>query len=320
MQRLFFEKQIDLKHTLKELVSISVNENLSYLDDPLGRRAKGTLDISGEYVNERARKRFTDAIEIDILAPFERMEKTAEFRLEIQDFDYHIQNGDLQLEIQVLAHGVLEKTERRIVVDEMSEDEKVLLEEIQNMVSKQELIEAMEENLESENNAEESEPTEELSLCTASLSDVEEKPKLDENIEMQEERAEEMIAEESKEEQVLHKEDVFDTVDAATAEINEIEPLAEIETLADDGVSAELVADSNIPMGSAYVEESEDIDVEDLFDDDSMDYVTYPIYIVKKQDSYESIAQKYQVDTQQLMDYNHRIELSDALLLMIPPR
>lgn len=263
MQRLYFEKQIDLNHGLKELVSIYVDEKLSYLDDERGKRAKGVLEISGEYLRTASKERFNDTIEIDVLAPFERLEENTTFCLEVQDFDYHIQNGDLHLEIQVLAHGVGEEQERHIVVDTEMEDEQALLEEIQSIVSKQALVESIETELEAK---------------VPKTDDLEQKPEAINREPLENKRVEDEMLEE------LPKQELG-IVQAEPMEVHD-----------------------------------ENIDVEDLFDDDLMAFVTYPIYVVKEKDSYETIAERYHVETKALMDYNQHIALTAHQLLIIPPK
>lgn len=229
MQRLFFKKLIDLNHHLQELTAIQVNENLAYLDDPAGKRAIGSLEISGEYLRLATKERFNDQIDIDVLAPFDRLEDNEEFHLAIQDYDYHIQNGNLEVEIQVLAYGVGEKKERHIEVVEPSVNEQEMLKEIQNIVDTN-VISPKEEN---------------ISLNRA--------------------------------------EDILDSE-------------------GDESLAVEAV------------------DMEDLFDDEDLSYVTYPIYVVKKEDTYASIAKKYGVDEQQLRAFNHDVDLTDHQLLSIPPK
>lgn len=274
MQRLFFEKQIDLNHALQELISISVNENLAYQDDQEGKRAIGTLEISGEYLRLASKERFNDQIEIDVLAPFDRLEEQESFYLEVHDFDYHIQNGDLHLEIQVLAHGVGEKKERHIVVSEPEDDEMAVLEQIRQLVTTQ--------------NTSDQETTEESFETSVKLIN------------------EVSIDAEIHEEPAVEQETI----------ISEQRPTDPIKV---DQVQDILQTDSEQSLVQDW-QESESIDVDDLFDDDEMAFVTYPIYIVQAGDTYEQIARKYQVDEERLRSFNQSIPLTNRLPLMIPPQ
>lgn len=320
MQRLFFEKQIDLNHALQELISISVNENLAYQDDDEGKRAVGTLEINGDYVCDGKKNRFNDQIEIDVLAPFDRLEEEGSFYLEVQDFDYHIQSGNLSLEIQVIAHGVGKKKERHIVVDGPNEDEQAVLEELQNIISKQELVDCIEEQLKPDDTQENEE--------VAVLEDKESEEIVEEEIKREDVDDVEII-ENAKDSVEAEQIEVLEPVIEKTEDVDKIEERPQenekqtvLSTVGSDAV--EEIEDTNpnetdLPMVQDW-QENDSVDVEDLFDDDAMAFVTYPIYIVKQGDTYQGIADRYGMDKETLMDYNHRINLKAHQLLVIPPR
>lgn len=326
MQRLYFEKQIDLDHALQELVSISVNENLKYLDDIEGKKAIGNLEITGEYLTTTAKQQFHDAIEMDILAPFDRLEENENFRLEIIDFDYHIQNGDINIEIQVAAYGVGEKKERHIVVAEPIDDEASLLEEIQNLVAKQELIDSIEESLNSFEDAtsDEIDTEETLNSFEATTNEVD----VIENVESEDEKIEpELLVEEARlEENTIEEvEKEVPQLEKNTISEDEEESIVAKEVVVEETVIEEVTDTTSIPLEQEdelddIWHENENVDVEDLFDDDMMAFVTYPIYVVKENDSYEAIANHYNLDSDTLMAYNHHVALTPHQLLIIPPQ
>ena len=144
MERLLFQKTIDLNHQLQELISLNVKDHLNYTISKEGKRAQGTLDIEGEYYYEKERKKFTDLIEIDLLAPFNRLDHNEEFCVMVEDYDYHIASGNVSLDIHVNAYGVLKKEDRHIYVD----DDLDLYEEIKELTRKEELVEVIEAKLE----------------------------------------------------------------------------------------------------------------------------------------------------------------------------
>ena len=49
MQKIYFEKWIDLNHQLNELLSLSVDESINYKIESVGVRAVGSLIVKGEY-------------------------------------------------------------------------------------------------------------------------------------------------------------------------------------------------------------------------------------------------------------------------------
>lgn len=224
MERLLFQKTIDLNHQLQELLSVNVKENLNYTLDKEGKRAAGTLNIDGDYLFNKQKKHFEDLIEIDILAPFQRLDEKEDFYVEIQDYDYHITSGNLSLDIHVNAYGVSKKEDRHILID----DEQARYEEIKELLPKQELIETIE-------------------MVMTSKEDV---------LEAQ-----------------GHMENDFQTQDSCV----------------DD----------------------------DIFDDDTTSYVSYPFYIVKKEDTYQSIAQNYMMDEAMLRFLNNDQPLDKECIIRL---
>ena len=89
MERLLFQKNINLEYPLQELVSINVKECLNYSTDDKGKRAVGTLNVEGDYLYKKQKYHFEDMIEIDILAPFERLSETEDFYVEIDDYEVY---------------------------------------------------------------------------------------------------------------------------------------------------------------------------------------------------------------------------------------
>ena len=145
MERLLFQKNINLEYPLQELVSINVKECLNYSTDDKGKRAVGTLNVEGDYLYKKQKYHFEDMIEIDILAPFERLSETEDFYVEIDDYDYHVSFGQLSLDIHINAYGVLKKEDRYIVVD----DEQERYEEIKAVMQQDEVIDVVMENTKS---------------------------------------------------------------------------------------------------------------------------------------------------------------------------
>jgi len=224
MERLLFQKTIDLNHQLQELISVSVKDNLNYTLDKEGKRAVGTLNIEGDYLFNKQKQHFEDLIEIDILAPHERLDTLEDFSVEIQDYDYHITSGNLSLDIHVNAYGVLKKEDRHILID----DEQERYEEIQDVLQKKELIEEIEKVL-------------------STKSDV---------------------------------------------------------------------LESSGKMENIYKVQEGHVD-EDLLDDEMNSYVNYPFYVVKKDDTYSSIANLYQLDETTLRSINSQQPLKKEWLIRL---
>ncbi len=141
MQKIYFKKLVDVHHQLKELVSISVDESISYKMETQGMRAVGSIMINGEYKNQDSKQSFHESIDLDILALFEKITDKRDFHVKVEDFDYTLSDGNLSLIIQACIYGVLDDEDRIIETtlprEEKSDDDVAL--EIENLLREEEV-------------------------------------------------------------------------------------------------------------------------------------------------------------------------------------
>lgn len=122
MQKIFYEKEIDLLHQLKELVSLTVDESIDYKIEDHGVRAVGSLAIKGEYTSQEKRH-FLENVELDVYADDQKIIDRQDFHLKVEDFHYDIIDGNLKIKIEVGVYGVEEGENRYIQLDEDPIDE-----------------------------------------------------------------------------------------------------------------------------------------------------------------------------------------------------
>lgn len=122
MQKIFYEKEIDLLHQLKELVSLTVDESIDYKIEDHGVRAVGSLAIKGEYIS-REKRHFLENVELDVYADDQKIIDRQDFHLKVEDFHYDIIDGNLKIKIEVGVYGVEEGENRYIQLDEDPIDE-----------------------------------------------------------------------------------------------------------------------------------------------------------------------------------------------------
>ena len=116
MQKIFYEKEIDLLHQLKELVSLTVDESIDYKIEDHGVRAVGSLAIKGEYISQEKRH-------LDVYADDQKIIDRQDFHLKVEDFHYDIIDGNLKIKIEVGVYGVEGGENRYIQLDEDPIDE-----------------------------------------------------------------------------------------------------------------------------------------------------------------------------------------------------
>ena len=122
MQKIFYEKEIDLLHQLKELVSLTVDESIDYKIEDHGVRAVGSLAIKGEYISQEKRH-FLENVELDVYADDQKIIDRQDFHLKVEDYHYDIIDGNLKIKIEVGVYGVEEGENRYIQLDEDPIDE-----------------------------------------------------------------------------------------------------------------------------------------------------------------------------------------------------
>ena len=122
MQKIFYEKEIDLLHQLKELVSLTVDESIDYKIEDHGVRAVGSLAIKVEYISQEKRH-FLENVELDVYADDQKIIDRQDFHLKVEDFHYDIIDGNLKIKIEVGVYGVEEGENRYIQLDEDPIDE-----------------------------------------------------------------------------------------------------------------------------------------------------------------------------------------------------
>lgn len=149
MQKIYFKKLVDLNHQLKELVSISVDESISYKMENQGMRAIGSIMINGEYKDEQVKNSFHETIDLDILAQFDKIIDKRDFHVKVEDFDYTINDGNLTLVIQACIYGVQDDEDRVIeasVIPEVSVDDEDIATEIEELLREEVVVPVVEES------------------------------------------------------------------------------------------------------------------------------------------------------------------------------
>lgn len=142
MQKIYFEKMVDLNHQLSELLSISVDESINYKIEDYGMKAQGTIEITGEFLKKAGKERFNETLEIDLLAPFEKVIDQRDFNIKVEDFDYRILEGNLLVTVQANVYGVVASEDKRIEDHCLRGEEEVdidLVEEIKEALQQEEI-------------------------------------------------------------------------------------------------------------------------------------------------------------------------------------
>jgi len=107
MKKMKIEKQLIFADQVKRIVSLQVQENLTYRHEAEGIRAIGPLYIKGEYEGSEGLEKFQETLEMDVLAPNDKLGTDA-FRLDIADYHAKEQDDSIQVMITLNIQGLKE--------------------------------------------------------------------------------------------------------------------------------------------------------------------------------------------------------------------
>lgn len=95
MENITLEKIIKFDNTIVSLETLQVSNDLKYelLDDDT--HAKGYIDFKGNIKTMLESKDFNETVDVDIFAPFEKHINREEFKIEVKDYSYVINDNKL---------------------------------------------------------------------------------------------------------------------------------------------------------------------------------------------------------------------------------
>lgn len=123
------ERLIDFNHEMLEPLQFHIDEDIHYKKEEIGIRAAGYLYLSGKYKAKDGVRLFQELLEVDILAPYEKIVDQNQFAVHVKDYDYSVRDGDLLIDICIEINGLDEKTVTPPEEIEESEQEEEILEE-----------------------------------------------------------------------------------------------------------------------------------------------------------------------------------------------
>ncbi len=294
-----FDKEILFPTMIGEITAISLDQTLKFLSK---NDIEGDFIVSGRYKMTEASAIEEDfkhvlPIEITLLETF-TLETT---KIDIKDFYYEVIDEEiLKVKIDIQIEGVEEvllEEEKEEVVEAISETEERKVEEKEELISEVEIVKpTVIEEQEDLRECDSEEKTRE-----EKLSDVE--PVItstDEIIEEDKLEVVEPVHKEEKEESVVDKKTI-------------VEEFAMNQKLSDATLEEVEVVD-------VHKQEKTNTNIQSIFrvfNDAEETYRAYTVYIMRKNDSINSVLDRYQITKEQLEEYNDlsKIELGSKVII-----
>lgn len=251
MKTMKIEKQLMFADTVKNVVSLEVNDGLQYQKEEDGIRALGPLFIRGQYEDQDgALQSFQEVLDMDILAPQHKL-SGKDFFIQVEEYHGVPQQEMIHLYVTMSIHGLIEEHH-----------------EVRGEVSKKQMDTGTQES--------------------AALRI--EQP----IIPMMPQKTEQSIKAEEME--ISNQPEKTEPVQLDDTAPKDMEEVHQAETVDQDTFD----------------------EFEDLFEDADTTYTSYRMIVAKVNDTYASIAQRYEVDEAALRQSNQDKEISEKTLVILP--
>lgn len=139
---ILLEKSIFLDN-IKDLINISVDEQVSYLRKCEGVTCNGEIIINGVYENTNGiEKLFNEHINIDNTIPYENISSLEDFSVVVDDFEYSLTDEKLNMFIKLKINSFKDievsfpaEDEEQVVIEDKVEEREVVVEETKPFLS-----------------------------------------------------------------------------------------------------------------------------------------------------------------------------------------
>lgn len=351
MQKIYLEKAIDLQNQLKELIALSVDESINYKIENEGIRAVGNLIIKGEYLNIN-KEIFEETLELDILATFDKILDQRDFSIKVEDFDYTIRNGNIDVTIEAGVHGVVSGEDRYVNDDPVEEIENLIRDDellqsdplsggadfstVRKTESKfteyneptyqeEEAIQNQEKPAIQKQQAYQAASTVQKEQAYQGVPTLQKEPTYQGESAMQKDpvyqdettmQRNPTVQEEMKVEEIKREDEPIEIVSevAAAVETPPVQAAIKVEKRDEDKKIQEVAKDIDEQLQETVYESKS----RPIFQDTTDSVGTYYLYIVQEEDTYQTIAERYAGDEEAIIEYNQNRELEPGCVLIIP--
>lgn len=106
MQSLVLEKQILFPKKVDELIQVTIDDSIEYVNKSDGIILKGKIYLTGEVNLEGEIREFLDTLDVDIYASLDQLIDKKQVQLRVEDFDFKIKENKIIFYIKTIIEGV----------------------------------------------------------------------------------------------------------------------------------------------------------------------------------------------------------------------
>ena len=286
--------EVDFDNSIEKLNQLELIDDIQYIHDELGIRALGAIYVSGNYEDSEGIRDFEESIELDVLAPYDKLHDYNEFKVKLAKYDYSLVNGNLKLIIDLDIYGIYENNDEEDVI-EVNEDDEI-----------NESIQFVEKSI--------NDSVVLPNTCGCDdITNEEYEKKHRECLEKHKAIINPMVFENQTNNDYFVQNETFDNnLELKVHNDNNQDLIVEekIDLIDDNGIALEI--DELVDTDDIFEE------FDDILDDQICTVETTKYYICDSNSTYETISKKYNVDIKKLMKINNYKVIGDKCIIEIP--
>ncbi len=110
MKEMVVEKVVELHQEFEELSYARVSCDLNYQKEHNGVRAIGCINLTGVGIRNGLEHDIKENIELDILAPYDKLENNNYFHVDLQHYNCVLKQNEIDVTLHFIVDGLLELT------------------------------------------------------------------------------------------------------------------------------------------------------------------------------------------------------------------
>lgn len=129
MHTVVLKKNIKTEFIVEDLAFVNLDNHVEYSTTQDGVNAIGYISLKGQYYNGGKYAKFNERIDVDIFVPSEKITSRSSIEIKINDFDYMVDNDQIQFSIKVDICGLKDDIKTfPTAIDDLPKKEEEILE------------------------------------------------------------------------------------------------------------------------------------------------------------------------------------------------
>ncbi len=130
MKEMKIEKTVDLHQQYEAVDQIHCDCKLDYVAEEKGIRAAGGIEVSGVGIFQEQTQTICEEIELDIFAPYEKIDQQSSFRVLLKDSSWTLRGNELDMVLDFIILGLEDEKIRDSILQNNQDHEAAAMEDL----------------------------------------------------------------------------------------------------------------------------------------------------------------------------------------------